>query len=161
MSDRSDDRRYPLRRLFGVAPLATNEPCLRCHKPETSRVIMVCGDAGWHKTILHQIGFDNELASALVSDRWIEQVKPMLESMHRLAAEAGHPEWLPLPATVAELLAKRVPLQWRICRGCAQKAEPPLHTISAKRLHAILGDQRAEGGMIPHVVMQPPGDGAS
>lgn len=153
MSERSDDRRYPLRRLFGVGPVNAVEPCLRCRKPETTRVILVLGDAGFHIGVLASTGMDMALAKELVVDRWTGPVKEMFESAHRIVSEAGHPEWAPLPKTPQELVDRQVPLQWRICRGCAEKSDPPLATMSAKRLKAILEDE--DGSIqIPHVIIQ-------
>jgi hypothetical protein len=151
VSDRSDDRKYPLRRLFGFGSVPLQEPCVRCNKPETNRVVLVLGNVGWHKSVLCWTGMDESLASAMVADRWANSVFPMLLDVHEICAEAGHPEWAPAPKTAEEACERKVPLSWRMCRACASKGD--LATINAERLNAIIHDD-AEGGMIPHVVMQ-------
>jgi hypothetical protein len=75
----------------------------------------------------------------------------MFAEVHKICAEAGHPEWAEMPTSVEAALDRQVPLSWRMCRGCAAKGN--LATMNAERLNAILNDG-AEGGMVPHVAMQ-------
>lgn len=152
MSDREENRKYPLRRLFGVPPVEVFEPCLRCHKPETNRVIFVVGDANWHRSVLAWTGIDEVTVAALVADRWVEQVYPMHVEVHRIVSDAGHPEWAPLPDTVEGVTQLKGPLTWRMCRRCAAGAN--LQTINANRLNKLLSDED-DGTEIPCVVLQP------
>lgn len=153
MSNRDDNRKNPLGRLFGGAPPAAYEPCVRCHKPETSRVILVAGDAAWHKTVLCW-SMDNALAAAMVTERWADEVWPMHQDCHQIASDVGHPELVPLPDTPEGIAQLRAPLSWRMCRGCAAKANLP--TINAERLTAIILSEDYENAM-PRVIMAPEG----
>lgn len=148
MSDRSDDRKYPLRSLFGVPRAAAREPCVVCNKPETNRVVVVMGDAVWHKSVLSWTGMDNATASRLVVDRWADEVWPLHKRVHQIVSEAGHPEWAPLPETPEGIPGLIGALSWRMCRHCAAGAGN-LETINVERLNAIID----EDGEIPHVIM--------
>jgi hypothetical protein len=153
MSDRSDDRKFPLRRLFGNGMTRFGpECCVRCSKPETNRVVLAVGDAAYHMSVLTDTGLDQDVASGLVADRWVEGVIPMLEHAREICAEAGHPEWAE-DSKRRDDLHRHVPLAWRVCRGCATKAEPPLVTMNEERLNEILNDEEGKTE-IPHVYVQ-------
>lgn len=140
MSRRSDRRKNPLLGLSGIPAVPAREPCIRCNKPETNRVIVVFGDAGWHMSVLTWLGFDKQAAASIASQRWAEEVLALQERAHELAPS------IPLPTTPEEVTQLKGCLSYRVCRGCANKAG--LQTISAETLNRIIDEQ----GMIPHVI---------